>query len=153
MRRFLSSIVNNVDSKGRVSVPAPFRQVLAARDITDLYALQSIVHPAIDVGGDDLLTQYERWMEEEAPFSQAYDDLSLLAYGDGTYLKFDPEGRITVNDFIRAHTGITDRVLFVGRRDYFQLWEPSRFEAYRAEMRQRMIARQSSRGVSQSTPE
>ena len=55
MNRFLSNAVNNIDSKGRVSVPAMFRQVLAAKGFSDLYALQSIAHPAIDVGGMDLL--------------------------------------------------------------------------------------------------
>ena len=151
--RFLSNSINNIDAKGRASVPAPFRQVLAAKGFRELYALQAIGQPAIDVGGMDLLERYETRMAEEDPFSEEYADMSLFAYGDGAFLKFDSEGRIMVTDFIRAHTGITDRVAFVGRSHFFQLWEPSRFEAHRAEARARLTARRQGRGVSESTPE
>ncbi|KQT50910.1 cell division protein MraZ [Aureimonas sp. Leaf454] len=144
MDRFLSNAVNNIDAKGRVSVPASFRQVLAARGFGELYALQSIGHPAIDVGGMDLLKRYEDRMEAEDPFSEAYADMSLFTYGDGAFLKFDAEGRISVTDFIRSHTGITDRVVFVGRNHFFQLWEPSQFEAHRAAARARLVATRAS---------
>ncbi|SJZ63910.1 division/cell wall cluster transcriptional repressor MraZ [Consotaella salsifontis] len=153
MDRFLSNAVNNIDSKGRVSVPAIFRQVLAQRADPQLYALQSIAHPAIDVGGMDLLQRYEDRMKAEDPFSETFADMSLFTYGDGAFLKFDSEGRITVTDFIRTHTGITDRVAFVGRNDFFQLWEPSQFEAHRAQARARLARLHLSKGVSQSTPE
>ncbi|KQT53074.1 MULTISPECIES: division/cell wall cluster transcriptional repressor MraZ [unclassified Aureimonas] len=144
MDRFLSNSVNNIDSKGRVSVPAGFRQVLAARGHQELYALQAIGQPAIDVGGMDLLTRYEERMASEDPFSEAYADMSLFTYGDGAFLKFDAEGRISVTDFIRSHTGITDRVVFVGRNHFFQLWEPSQFEAHRAAARERLASARAS---------
>jgi MraZ protein len=150
MDRFLSNAVNNIDAKGRVSVPAAFRQVLAQRGFAELYGMQSLGTPAIDVGGMDLLQRYEQRMETEDPFSEAYADMSLFTYGDGAFLKFDAEGRITVNDFIRSHTGITDKVTFVGRNTFFQLWEPSRFEAHRAEARARLLAMRSA--GSRSTP-
>jgi MraZ protein len=147
MDRFLSNSVNNIDAKGRVSVPAAFRQILAQRGFQELYAMQSLGTPAIDVGGMDLLQRYEQRLEAEDPFSEAYADMSLFTYGDGAFLKFDQEGRITVSDFVRTHTGITDKVTFVGRNTFFQLWEPSQFEAHRAEARARLLAM---RGVSAS---
>ncbi|GGD20779.1 division/cell wall cluster transcriptional repressor MraZ [Aureimonas glaciei] len=140
MDRFLSNSVNNIDAKGRVSVPAAFRQILAQRGFKELYAMQSLGTPAIDVGGMDLLQRYEQRLEAEDPFSEAYADMSLFTYGDGAFLKFDQEGRITVSDFVRTHTGITDKVTFVGRNTFFQLWEPSQFEAHRAEARARLLA-------------
>ncbi|MBC8129324.1 MAG: division/cell wall cluster transcriptional repressor MraZ [Rhizobiaceae bacterium] len=140
MDRFLSNAVNNVDAKGRVSVPAAFRQILTQRGFNELYGMQALGDPAIDVGGMDLLERYEQRLAAEDPFSESYADMSLFTYGDGAFLKFDQEGRITVNDFIRSHTGITDKVTFVGRNTFFQLWEPQRFEAHRAEARARLMA-------------
>lgn len=153
MDRFLSSAVNSIDAKGRVSVPATFRQVLAQRGFKELYALQSIGHPAIDVGGMDLLERYESRMSQEDPFGEAFADMSLFAYGDGAFLKFDAEGRITVTDFIRSHTGITDKVVFVGRNDFFQLWEPSQFEAHRSQARERLLAMRAGGSPRRGTPE
>lgn len=143
MDRFLSNAVNNVDAKGRVSIPAPFRQLLAQKGFGELYGMQALGSPAIDVGGMDLLQRYEERLESEDPFGEAYADMSLFTYGDGAFLKLDGEGRITVNDFIRSHTGITDKVTFVGRNTFFQLWEPARFEAHRGEARARLLAMRS----------
>lgn len=140
MERFLSNAVMPIDAKGRVSIPAAFRQVLAARGFREIYGMQALGEPAIDAGGPDLLQRYETRMAAEDPFGETYADMSLFAYGDGSFLKVDGEGRITVTDFVRSHTGIADRVAFVGRSHFFQLWEPERFEAQRQAARARLLA-------------
>lgn len=139
MDRFLSNAVNNIDAKGRVSVPARFRSVLLKRGYTELYALRALDIPALDVGGPDLLDRYEQRLELEDPFLQTAEDMSFFCHGDGAFLKLDQDGRITVTDFIREHTGITDTVAFVGRGLFFQVWEPARFNDYRTEVRDRLL--------------
>lgn len=149
MERFLSSVVNRIDAKGRLSVPAHFRAVLAQRGTSELYALRALDIPAMDVGGPDLLDRYESRIAGEDPFGQAADDMSFFCHGDGTFLKIDQDGRITMTDFIRAHTGIADEAAFVGRGMFFQIWEPGRLAAYGAQARTRLLAlkRQASTGT------
>lgn len=139
MDRFLSNAVNRIDAKGRVSVPAHFRTVLQKRGFAELYALRALEMPAMDVGGLDLLDRYEQRIALEDPFLQTADDMSFFAHGDGTFLKLDQDGRITVTDFIRDHTGITGEVAFVGRGTFFQIWEPGRLAEYGREARARLI--------------
>lgn len=127
MNRFLSSATNRIDAKGRVSVPAPFRAVLAQRDIQELYCIQDFVFPAISVGGPDLLERYERQISAEDPFQREGNEMSLLVHGGGVFMRLDAEGRLMVTDFIRDFTGITTEVCFVGRSDHFQLWQPQAF--------------------------
>ena len=138
--RFLSNAVNRIDSKGRVSVPALFRAVLQKRGLGELYALQAIDMAAIDAGGMDLLERYEARLAQDDPFLRSSDDMSFFCHGDGAFLKLDKDGRITVTDFIREHTGITDEVAFVGRGHFFQMWRPEKFHAYREEVRERLRA-------------
>ena len=140
MDRFLSNSINKIDAKGRVSVPASFRTILHSSGLNELYALQSLDTPSIEAGGKGFLDRYEQHLSGIDPFQSATDDMSFYIYGDGAFLKFDTTGRITVSDFIRAHTGITDQVAFVGRGHFFQLWEPERFLAYRSDVRARLIA-------------
>lgn len=128
MIRFLSNSVNRIDAKGRVSVPAGFRSVLASAGVQDLYCFQDFVFPAISVGGPDLLEHYERQIEALDPFSEEANRLSLLVHGGGTFAKLDGEGRLAVTDFMRSFTGITAEVAFVGRGRHFQLWDPETFE-------------------------
>lgn len=140
MNRFLSNATNRIDAKGRVSVPAPFRNVLTRLDIQELYAIQDFVYPAVSVGGPDLLDRYERQIDEGDPFSVDANDMSLLIHGGGVFMKLDGEGRLMVGDFIKDYTGITDQVTFVGRSDHFQLWDPVCYEEKRQEALSRRVA-------------
>jgi MraZ protein len=139
MDRFLSNAVNRIDAKGRVSVPAHFRSVVQKRGYTELYALRCLDIPALDVGGLDLLDRYEQRIALEDPFLQTSDDMSFFCHGDGMFLKLDQDGRITVSDFMREHTGISTEVAFVGRGQFFQMWEPERLAAYGAQARARLL--------------
>jgi MraZ protein len=138
MNRFLSSAVNRIDAKGRVSVPAHFRAAVQSRGYSELYAIRQLDVPALDVGGLDLLDRYEERIKLVDPFLQTADDMSFFVHGDGAFLKLDQDGRITVTDFIREHTGISSEVAFVGRGNFFQMWEPKKFSAYGAEVRARL---------------
>jgi len=140
MDRFLSSAVNRIDAKGRVSVPASFRSVVQRRGYQDLYALRALDVPALDVGGLDLLDRYEARIGAEDPFLQTADDMSFFCHGDGMFLKLDQDGRITVSDVIRGHTGVTDEVAFVGRGQFFQMWEPGRLRSHADAVRARLLA-------------
>ena len=127
MNRFLSHAANRIDAKGRVSVPSAFRSVLSDGGVRELYCFQDFVFPAISVGGPELLDRFEKQMAAEDPFSPEANEMSLLVHGGGVFVKLDTEGRLMVTDFIRDFTGISTDVMFVGRGDYFQLWEPQAF--------------------------
>lgn len=135
MGRFLSNVTNKIDAKGRVSVPSMFRAVLAERGISELYCFQDFVFPAISVGGADLLDKYERQIASLDAFSTQAHEMSLLVHGGGVFMKLDAEGRLMVTDFVRAFTGISSEVTFVGRADHFQLWQPAAFDAAQAAAR------------------
>ena len=136
MDRFLSNATNRIDAKGRVSVPAGFRSVLAQRNIQELYCFQDFVFPAISIGGPDLLERYEKQIAAEDPFSPQANQMSLLIHGGGVFMKLDAEGRLMVSDFIRDFTGITTEVTFVGRSDHFQLWQPRALQEMQAAARE-----------------
>jgi MraZ protein len=78
-------------------------------------------------------------LAQDDPFLQSSDDLGFFLYGDGDFLKLDADGRIQLNDFIREHAGITDRVAFVGRGRHFQMWEPGRLSEYGSAARARLL--------------
>src|SRR3954462_2278332 len=119
MNRFVSNFTNRLDSKGRVSIPAPFRAVLARDGFEGLY-----VHPALDAGGNTLLHEIDAFLSTLSPYSDERDQLSTALFGTSEILKVDPEGRVILTDTVKAHAGIADAVTFVGLGQKFQLWEP-----------------------------
>jgi MraZ protein len=131
---FVSTVVNKLDAKGRVSIPAPFRQILAQQSLRGFYCFPSFVFPALEAFGEDLLADVQKRLSAVDPlFSEDYDAQAQAVVGETQLLNFDDEGRVRLPDDFLAHAQIKDRVLFVGMIQKFQIWDPERFEPIRRE--------------------
>ena len=135
MNRFVSNFTNKLDSKGRVSIPASFRAVLAKDGFEGLYVHPALGAPALDAGGNVLLNEIDAFLSTLSPYSDERDQLSTALFGTSEILKVDPEGRVILTDTVKAHAGITDGVTFVGLGHKFQIWEPRAFRAHLEEAR------------------
>lgn len=130
MHRFVSNSTNRLDAKGRVSIPAPFRAVLARDGFEGLYVHPALDTPALDAGGNALLDEIDAFLSTLSPYSDERDQLSTALFGTSEILKVDTEGRVILTESVKTHAGITDAVTFVGLGHKFQLWEPERFRAH-----------------------
>lgn len=129
MDRFVSHYILRLDSKGRVSVPAPFRAVLARDNFDGLYCCPALDRPAVEAGGRALLAEIEQLIASFPPFSEEREQFATALYGTSETLKMDGEGRVTLPDTLKDHAGIMDAVAFVGLGHKFQIWAPDRFSA------------------------
>lgn len=130
MSRFVSNFTNKLDAKGRVSIPAPFRAVLARDGFEGLYVHPALDAPALDAGGNALLNEIDAFLSTMSPYSDERDQLSTALFGTSEILKVDTEGRVILTDTAKAHAGIADAVTFVGLGQKFQIWEPERFRVH-----------------------
>jgi len=140
MDRFVSNVTLRLDSKGRVSIPASFRSVLARDGFDGLYCYPALDRPAIDAGGNALMAEIEALIARYAPFSEERERLALALYGTSETLKIDGEGRVVLGETLKRHAGITEAVSFVGLGHKFQIWEPGRFQSELAEATQKVRA-------------
>ena len=140
MSGFVSRFTNRIDRKGRVSVPAAFRQVLSRDGFDGLYCYPSLDMQAVDAGGNGLLSEIEKRLGRFEPFTEEHDYLSTAFYGLSERLSMDAEGRIGLTPTLMDFAGITDEVTFVGQGYKFQIWEPKRYLAHEAEARKRALA-------------
>ncbi len=140
MDRFVSHYVLRLDAKGRVSVPAPFRAVLARDGFDGLYCYPALDRPALDAGGNALIREIEALTASFSPYSDEREQFSLALYGTSETLKLDGDGRVTLSDALKAHGGITDAATFVGLGHKFRIWEPGRFRAELAEATEKVRA-------------
>jgi MraZ protein len=124
MDQFVSTFTNKIDTKGRVSVPASFRTVLAKDGLDGIYCYPSLDAPALDAGGQRLVDKINALVED--------------LFGSSEVLTIDQDGRTTLPERLRDHAGITSHITFVGLGEKFQMWEPKRFESYQAEARQKV---------------
>ncbi|HTZ01897.1 MAG TPA: division/cell wall cluster transcriptional repressor MraZ [Xanthobacteraceae bacterium] len=140
MDRFVSHYLLRLDAKGRLSVPATFRAVLARDGFDGLYCYPALDRPAIDAGGNALLAEIEALIAGFAPFAEEREQFSLALYGTSETLKMDGEGRVTLTETLKAHAGITEAATFVGLGHKFRIWEPGRFRAELAEATEKVRA-------------
>lgn len=140
MHGYVSHFTMRLDAKGRVSVPAPFRAVLGRDGFEGLYCFPSPHQPAVDAGGNQLIAEIERRLGGFQSLTAEHDFVATALFGISEVLKIDAEGRVTLSESIKTHAGITSELVFVGQGFKFQIWEPERFAAHRAEAMRRALA-------------
>lgn len=135
MPLFLSTFVNKVDRKGRVSVPAPFRAALAAQAFQGIVLFCGHAHPCLEgfdyATMDDIGSRLDRF----DLFSSEQDNLAATIFGDAVQLPFDAEGRIGLTDDLIAHAGLDESAAFVGLGRKFQIWSPQAWNDRRLQAR------------------
>ena len=134
---FLSTIVNKLDKKGRVSVPASFRSVLSGQRFYGIIVYPSFVNPAIEGCGFDRMERISAGIDQFDPFSEERDAFAVSILSNSYQLPFDSEGRIMLPQVLADHANLSDRVAFVGLGSTFQIWDPEKFEIFEREARDR----------------
>ena len=152
MASFLSTFVNKVDRKGRVSVPAPFRASLSTDSYQGIIVYPSMTDTALDGFSRSMLEELNR-RQLDKTMSDGDFERALLGGGNSIVdtimamaheLPFDGEGRIVLPTALTEIAEITDRATFVGRGSRFQIWSPELFEDHQrnavAALRSRLAA-------------
>jgi MraZ protein len=116
-----------LDPKGRVSLPARFREAFADG-------------VWLTIGQDGCLyvfprAEWQRRSDEVAssPLSDADGRAySRLFFGSSDEAKLDSQGRVTIPQRLRETVGITKDVVVLGVRDRMEIWDRESYERYEA---------------------
>ena len=152
MNLFLSKFKNKIDVKGRVSIPASFRNILLKDVSQKMFCYPSLDAQAIDAGGQSLSNEIYALMDNLDPYSDERDYLSTALFGLSEELKIDNDGRVILSDALIDHAQIKNEVTFVGLGEKFQIWEPLKFESYLQQAQkkvkeQRLLLSKKNRGI------
>ena len=138
MTSFISTYHNKVDRKGRVSVPAQFRERLADFGCRELVAYPSPRHKAIESLPK---TVFDKLMQKRTDRNVEEGDFERVLFGDSrdivvdtmmglaTPLPIDTEGRVLLPAHLLEHAQIDERATFTGRGDRIQIWSPENHQS------------------------
>jgi MraZ protein len=147
---FRSEILMKLDKKGRVSLPAAFRDELPAEDRGAFVLYHSpnadgVVNGNSRAGFDAMLERLR--VQALGPAGSLKVALDDEAFDPAGYLSasarnipMEPDGRFVLPGEFTAALEVEDSVLFAGRGDRFQLWNPRKWEARREADRAKMAA-------------
>src|SRR5260370_22476011 len=119
---------HSIDPKGRLSIPAKFREVLAQYDgnlvvVPDGECLEA--HP---------LQEWQRMetkLREQSQFSAEVREISRLYFSLAKDVTLDAAGRILLPPDVRQQAGLEEDVTLVGGgRPTFEVWDRARFDGY-----------------------
>lgn len=136
MALFLSTFENKVDKKGRVSVPASFRNAVSDSHFSGIAVYRHLTLPCLEGGDISFLEQLsDQLYEDFSPFDTDQLSVATAILAESNQLAFDSEGRIMLPWAARDFTGIEDQATFVGLGRKFQIWSPDQFALHRDEQR------------------
>ncbi|PZP56717.1 MAG: division/cell wall cluster transcriptional repressor MraZ [Micavibrio aeruginosavorus] len=131
MALFLSTYVNKMDKKGRVSVPAPFRSALVGQNFQGVVLFRATGHDCLEGFDYASMAELSERLDHFDMFSSAQDDLATSIFAEAVQCPFDSEGRISIPAHLMAHAKIEEGVTFVGLGKKFQVWSSDKFEKRR----------------------
>lgn len=135
MTLFLSTHINKVDKKGRVSVPSPFRDQLVGEQFQGVVLFRSGTQPALEGFAWSYMQEISRRLENFDLFSAEQDDLAMTVFGESVQLAFDGDGRIVLPVDLMEYAGLVERAAFVGLGNKFQIWDADILAKRREEAR------------------
>jgi MraZ protein len=131
MSLFLSTYINKIDKKGRVSVPSSFRNVLTIHSsFAGIVVYNSFINKCIEgcsMSRIEFLSQNIDFLD---PYSDERDAFATTILGGSVQLPFDTEGRVLLPEVLIEFAQLTEQACFVGKGATFEIWEPKAFEEY-----------------------
>ncbi len=120
---FLGRYAHNVDSKGRLAIPARFREALGAEVV-------------ITRGIDRCLSLYP--LDTWTPLAERVSSLSIsdpdarnfrrMVFAEASYLDVDRQGRVLLPADLRQYAEIDREATVVGVHSYIEIWSPGRWD-------------------------
>lgn len=124
MAVFFGTHAMKIDGKGRVSMPAAFRDALKAAGSPDAVLMptegSAVIEGCDRAFVDELVA---RAYAKETP--EISRERILLSLGEMVTLSIDPEGRFVFPGALKGHAKLDDTAVFVGRGRTFQILNPA----------------------------
>jgi len=115
---------HSLDNRGRMAVPARYRDVFAGGGVITQSAdgcLELYTAAEFDRTAEDLT--------REPANRQRGRRLRRALYGHSTEVELDGQGRILIPARFRDQAGITGQAVLLGRRECLEIWSPEVWES------------------------
>lgn len=120
---FLGEFEHTIDDKGRVAVPARFREELSEGLVLTRgfdRCLQAFTQPA----WQDL----KRRINELSMGNPEARNLRRLIFSGAAEVEVDRQGRILIPQNLREYASLSEQVIIAGMDTYFELWSRERWQ-------------------------
>lgn len=127
---FRGNHVYLVDDKGRVAIPARFREELAVLQDERLVVtrFKRRERPCLDVYPLSAWKKFEEKLASAKRFSKKGATFESWYVGAAQDVQVDAQGRMLIPPTLRDYARIGREVMFVGATDRFRIWDKDLFQ-------------------------
>ena len=136
---FVSTFLNKVDKKGRVSLPSSFRNALPKSNRNEIILYKSIKSKSVEGCGIERLNEIAKRINNLDYFSEDFDDFSTSVFSEIIPTTIDRDGRFIIPEELKRYANIGNEVIFFGQGSFFQIWEPKNGLKKKDEARKRLL--------------
>ena len=124
MELFVSTFVNKIDRKGRVSLPSIFRSALPKNYKNEIILLKSLRNKGIEGLSVRRVNEIAARINNLDFFSEEHEDYTTTFFSEMMPTNLDKEGRFTLPEKLKNYANIRDEVAFIGQGYFFQIVNP-----------------------------
>jgi MraZ protein len=122
---------HTIDPKGRLSIPAKFRDVL--REGGNDRLVMAPNGTSLDVYPEDKWRELEERLNTLPKLDQDRRRFQHVYLSAGLDVMLDPHGRIQILQDYRERGALAKNVVIIGMMDHFEIWDEDRWSHYQRE--------------------
>ncbi len=134
---FLGRYEHSIDDKGRMTIPARYRELLADGAFVTLGFDQNLMVLTADDFGRLIQNLREKSLTD--PTAR---QLNRLMFSNADRVDVDKAGRILIPQNLRAAAHLEGPVVVIGAGEYFEIWAPSHWQQQDEELQDPEITAQ-----------
>ena len=139
MELFVSTFVNRIDKKGRISFPSIFRNALPRDYTNEIILYKSLRLNSIEGCSVKRINEIASRINDLDFFSEDQEDFSTSIFSEIVPTNLDSEGRFVIPEKLKIFANISNEAAFVGQGYYFQILEPRIAKLKQEQSRSRLV--------------
>ncbi len=128
MPGFSGKHYNSLDPKGRLIVPAPFREILSTNHSSKLIITNEVFDRCLSAYPVD---EWQRLIEKVNQMPQTSDAVKYFmrrVIGSAIECEIDKQGRVLVSAALRTDAALDSEVVLLGLGNRIEIWNRNEFE-------------------------
>ena len=122
---FTGEYLHSFDNKGRVIIPAKFREELG-----ETFYIGKCMDKCLFVYPEKTWNEFSQKLKQLSVLSSEHRYFSRMFLSGFTECSIDKQGRILLAGILREHSGLTNEAVIIGVLERIEIWSKNNWDSY-----------------------
>lgn len=126
---FYGEYEHNLDNKGRVIIPAKFREIFKERYAEKFYITRGL-DQCLFVFTEEIWKSQEKKFREMSFTRAEARKFNRLYFSGASEVVCDKQGRVLIPDYLKSYAAIQEQVMVIGVSDRIEIWAKDKWQEF-----------------------